>query len=311
MQPQHFAREGADGSRSAPGRGGRRRPPAPGAPLLRRHLAVPDQVRRRPGAGPVVERAVEGDHRAGQGAAERRGEQRHQPAVLLEARRAAGAGRTPPRCRHSSAGYLRSDSVANRPSASAMTDTPSRAQAAASSRVSASTAARAAPVWAIAGMPWCGETVTLTIVPAGVAHRQLVGGLAHRQRAADVEPVDRVPALGRDPLGRNEVLPAGVVEQDVEPAHGDRARPGRSARRHRDSRMSPRPRSSARRSRPPPRSSTSARRPGDHHPRAAARELGGRRLPEVGAAAGDQRDLSLERAVANMRDGSSATPPAP
>ena len=30
----------------------------------------------------------------------------------------------------------------------------------------ASTAARAAPVWAIAGMPWCGETVTLTIVPA-------------------------------------------------------------------------------------------------------------------------------------------------
>jgi len=34
-----------------------------------------------------------------------------------------------------------------------------------SSIVLASTAARAAPVCAIAGIPWCGETVTLMIVP--------------------------------------------------------------------------------------------------------------------------------------------------
>ena len=35
----------------------------------------------------------------------------------------------------------------------------------------------------------------------------------------------------------------------------------------------------------------------DHHRGAAARELGGRRLAEVGAPAGDDRDLSLQRAV--------------
>src|SRR5437764_12083073 len=43
--------------------------------------------------------------------------------------------------RHSSAGYLRSDSVANRPIATAQTETPLPAQFSASSRLSASTAA--------------------------------------------------------------------------------------------------------------------------------------------------------------------------
>ena len=49
---------------------------------------------------------------------------------------------------------------------------PRSAHSAASSRVSASTAARAAPVCAIAGMPWCGETVTLTTVPPSGAERR-------------------------------------------------------------------------------------------------------------------------------------------
>ena len=60
---------------------------------------------------------------------------------------------------------MRSDSVSKRPMAAATTAMPRSAHSAASSRVSASTAARAAPVCAIAGMPWCGETVTLTTVP--------------------------------------------------------------------------------------------------------------------------------------------------
>ncbi len=72
--------------------------------------------------------------------------------------------------RHSSAGYLRSDSVSKRPIATAATPTPSGAHSAASSRVKPSTAARAVPVWAMAGMPWCGETVTLTIMPRPAGH---------------------------------------------------------------------------------------------------------------------------------------------
>ena len=55
--------------------------------------------------------------------------------------------------RHSSAGYLRRDSVSKRPIATATTETPSGAHAAASSSVSASTAALAAPVCAMAGNP--------------------------------------------------------------------------------------------------------------------------------------------------------------
>jgi hypothetical protein len=67
--------------------------------------------------------------------------------------------------RQTASGYFRSDSVSNRPIAAATTDTPRSDHCDASSRVSASTAARAAPVCAIAGIPWCGDTVTLTTVP--------------------------------------------------------------------------------------------------------------------------------------------------
>jgi hypothetical protein len=54
--------------------------------------------------------------------------------------------------------------------------------------------------------------------PAGGPHRQLVGGLAHRQGASDVQALDRAPALRHDRLGGDEVLAAGVVEEEVEPA---------------------------------------------------------------------------------------------
>ena len=215
----------------------------------------------RPRPGPVVQRAVERHHRPESARAQRRRQQRDQPAVLLHLAQALERDGLRRRAATARPGTCVSDSVANRPSATAMTATPSRAHAAASSLVSASTAARAAPVCAIAGKPWWGETVTLTIVPRRRAHGQLVRGLAHRQRAVDVEPLDRAPALGGDALGGDEVLAAGVVEQEVEPpvalerAGDDRLGAGALADVRRP------PTSTAPRPRPPPASSTSSRRP--------------------------------------------------
>src|SRR5579884_2062324 len=78
VQPQHFAR-GCEGDLSPWGR-----PPARGGgAVLGGHLAVAHEVRRGPGAEPVVEAAVEGDDRAGERGAERGGEQGDEPAVLL------------------------------------------------------------------------------------------------------------------------------------------------------------------------------------------------------------------------------------
>ena len=53
---------------------------------------------------------------------------------------------------------------------------------------------------------------------AGVAHRELVRGVAHRERPVDVEAMDGSPALGREGLGRDHVLAAGVVEHEIEAA---------------------------------------------------------------------------------------------
>ena len=61
----------------------------PSAPGLPRTRSCGGQ---RP--GPVVEPAVEREHRAGERAAERRGEQRDQPAVFVAPRRAAAAARS-------------------------------------------------------------------------------------------------------------------------------------------------------------------------------------------------------------------------
>ena len=62
-------------------------------------------------------------------------------------------------------GYFASTSVSNTPAATAVTATPSSAHLPASSLVRASTVALADPEWAIPGIPWWGERVTLTIVP--------------------------------------------------------------------------------------------------------------------------------------------------
>src|SRR6478735_5241459 len=84
-----------------------------------------------------------------------------QPNSSIRPRRCNGTLRAAPR--RTTSGYLRSDSVSKRPIAAATKATSgSRAE---SSRVSASTAARAAPVCAIAGIPWCGETVMFTTMP--------------------------------------------------------------------------------------------------------------------------------------------------
>ena len=59
--------------------------------------------------------------------------------------------------------------------------------------------------------------MTIVPLPAGL-ERALVGGARHQLGHADVEPVHGAPALGLDRLGRDEVLPARVVDEQVEAA---------------------------------------------------------------------------------------------
>ena len=99
-------------------------------------------------------------------AAERRRQQRDQPGVLLRAPEALQRDRAR-RARAHGSGYLRSDlgvEVAGGDRRRPSRRPPPSARA--SSRVSASTVARAALECAMPGMPWCGDSVTLTIVPA-------------------------------------------------------------------------------------------------------------------------------------------------
>ena len=191
-------------------------------------------------------------------------------------RRGAAAARCARMPARTLSGYLTITSVSNVPAATAVTATPSAAQRAASSRVSASTVARAAPECAMPGMPWWGDSVTLTIVAgAGVAEAQLECRLGHVQHPFYVQSPHRPPALRRDQLGRAEELTTGVVDEHIQPPLALRARP-RSATAHRRSRARrrpahpPAPRSPPRSRRRPAR----ARRPGvlrSSRPRRSAR----------------------------------------
>ena len=53
---------------------------------------------------------------------------------------------------------------------------------------------------------------------AGRPHRPLGRRLGHAQRPVDVEAPHGVPALGLDRLGGGEVLAAGVVDEQIQPA---------------------------------------------------------------------------------------------
>ena len=144
-------------------------PSAPGAraPLLDRHLArLVRQARRRPWPEPVVPAAVERDRGAVEGTARaaRRAARRARRARI--GRRGAASEPCATRRRARSPGYFAITSVSKCPAATATTATPAAAHRAASSAVSASTVARAAPECAIPGMPWCGESVTLIDPPA-------------------------------------------------------------------------------------------------------------------------------------------------
>ena len=160
--------------------------------------------------------------------------------------------------------------------------------------MSASTAARAAPVWAIAGMPWCGETVTLMTVPPSPPKPAPDGGAGHRVGAVDVQPPHGAPALRRDLLGGHEVLTAGVVDEHVEApvalADGldDPRRVGGLADVAGDVRAAL---ADLRRGR----LEDLLAAPGDDHLRAGRHELDRGLLAEVGAAAGDEHDAPGER----------------
>ena len=176
-------------------RRGRRRSTRPSR--LRRHVApLGGQRLGRPGAEPVVARAVERDHGARERAARaastparraRRAPPRPQPlqrhrargrppdrlGVLAQRLRVEVAGRDarPRRCRR-------------------------RAHSRASARVKPSTAARAALECVIPASPWCGDSVTFTTVPPPAGRNASSAARAPSAGPADVEPV-----TARQPFG--------------------------------------------------------------------------------------------------------------
>ena len=117
---------------------------APSPALLGPHLSpVAGQRRRWPRTEPVVAGAVERDHRALEGAAERGGGERDEPGVLLlsaEALQRNGAGHAPP----DRLGVLAQRLGVEVAAASARTEMRSAAHSRATARVKPSTAARAA-----------------------------------------------------------------------------------------------------------------------------------------------------------------------
>ena len=99
-----------------------------------------------------------------------------------------------------------------------------------------------------------------------------------------------------DPLGRHEVLAAGVVQDEIEPpvalewgAH-DALGAGAVADVPGNPRASPADLGDSLLEHVLPAA-------GDHYRSAATRQLGGRSLPEVRSSAGDERDLTIEHAV--------------
>jgi hypothetical protein len=128
---------------------------------------------------------------------------------------------------------------------------------------------------------------------SGWPHRQAMGDLRHRQRAADVQPLDRTPALRGDPLGGHEVLAARVVEQQVEPAVAiqNRANDPLGFRSFADV---PAGVSAAFTDLGDGVRQDLLAATGDHDRRAAAGQLGRGRLAQVRTPAGDQRDPAVE-----------------
>jgi hypothetical protein len=131
---------------------------------------------------------------------------------------------------------------------------------------------------------------------AGLAHGELVRRLAHGQRPVDVQPLDGPPSFGCESLRRDHVLTAGVVQHHIKAAKSleGRRHDLLSAGAIPDVTGDPRATLPQLRGRSLEHLRSA---PCDHHVSAAARQLGRRRLAEIGAAAGDDRDPSFERAV--------------
>ena len=109
-------------------------------------------------------------------------------------------------------------SVAIGPGATAVSRIPKRAHSIDRTRVRFSTAARAAEECAMPGRPWCGESVTFTILPPRESgnHGPRRDRVGHQPGALDVQPDHRSEALWRYVLRRREVLPARVVHEQVD-----------------------------------------------------------------------------------------------
>ena len=236
VQPQHFARS----RRSDRSRALGRRSGAAGAPRSAPRRLVGER-RRRPGAEPVVAAPSSVTTRPAERAAERRGEQRDEPGVLLLAAEALERHRLARAPRQTCSGYLRSDSVSKWPAAAATTAMPSAAH---SPRQLARSALDGGAGGARVGHP--GEAVVRGERDVDDRARRRPGASRARPRRApslSVPPtLSRVtgpPALGLDRLGGHEVLAAGVVDEHVEAAVALEGARRRSARRPRGSRMSP------------------------------------------------------------------------
>ena len=108
--------------------------------------------------------------------------------------------------------------MAKWPAASAVSLIPKRAHSIESTRVRFSTAARAADEWAMPGSPWCGERVTLTILPpraSGIIARVATAWVISQVPSTFRRMTVRKP-FGRDVLGGGHVLAAGVVDEQVD-----------------------------------------------------------------------------------------------
>ena len=210
-----------------------------------------------------------------------------------------------------SAGYLRSDTVSKRPSATATTDTPCCGVV---GRQLASERLDRRAGRARVGHRWHPvmrrDRHVDDCAGARIAHRELVRRRGHRERPVDVEAVNGPPALRGEALGRDHVLAAGVVEQEIDaPEELDRRvhdllRAGRVA----DVGGHPRAPLTDLGRRLLEQVGAPSR---DHDRRTAAHELLRRAPAEVRSAPGDDRDAPFERAVDEDARGRHPTPPEP
>jgi hypothetical protein len=108
--------------------------------------------------------------------------------------------------------------LAIQPGATAFTRTPCLPHSNAAVWVRLAMPARAAPEWAMPGMPRCMSAVMFTIAPPCCFHRGVEHGAHHLPAAGQIGRDHRVPALFGDVGDFGRELPARIIDQAVDAA---------------------------------------------------------------------------------------------